>query len=98
MMLTNAMKSHRPNLCAGTLADLYRVNDLGEKRSAELLDTLVRWFTELPWNAPDRQVVQAVNKESQFGAWVLVHGYAVNHFTALINSHQVPDSLTSTKQ
>jgi hypothetical protein len=33
--------------------------------------------------------INAVNKESQFAAWVLVHGYRVNHFTALVNSHGV---------
>ena len=33
--------------------------------------------------------ITAVNKESQFAAWVLVHGYRVNHFTALVNSHGV---------
>ena len=31
---------------------------------------------------------------SQYAAWVLVHGYAVNHFTGLVNAHQV-ESLDS---
>jgi hypothetical protein len=34
--------------------------------------------------------VAALNKVSQYAAWVLVHGYNVNHFTSLINSHGVP--------
>jgi hydrogenase maturation factor len=38
-----------------------------------------------------RQDLQAVNQETQYGAWVLVHGYNVNHFTSLINSHKVPE-------
>lgn len=37
------------------------------------------------------QDVKALHKESQYGAWVLVHGYNVNHFTSLINSHNVQD-------
>ncbi len=37
------------------------------------------------------QQVEAVHKETQYGAWLLVHGYNVNHFTALINSHKVPE-------
>ena len=31
----------------------------------------------------------SLNQVSQYGAWVLVHGYNVNHFTSLINSHGV---------
>ena len=30
-----------------------------------------------------------VNAESQYAAWVLLHGYNVNHFTSLVNSHGV---------
>jgi len=33
--------------------------------------------------------VVALNRESQYAAWVLVHGYNVNHFTSLVNSHGV---------
>jgi hypothetical protein len=38
-----------------------------------------------PWYPPKRSVVEAVNAASQYGAWVLLHGYAVNHFTGYIN-------------
>ena len=34
----------------------------------------------------------ALERESQFGAWVLLHGHAVNHFTAAVHAHGV-DSL-----
>lgn len=40
-----------------------------------------------PWPAPQKKDVLAVEKESQFGAWVLVHGHAVNHFTASVDAH-----------
>jgi hypothetical protein len=40
-----------------------------------------------PWPAPQRKDLLAVEKESQFGAWVLVHGHAVNHFTASVDAH-----------
>ncbi|MEO1401697.1 MAG: DUF1338 domain-containing protein [Cyanobacteria bacterium J06635_1] len=42
-----------------------------------------------PWVPPNRTVVEAVNAVSQYGAWVLLYGYAVNHFTACINRQQV---------
>ena len=43
-----------------------------------------------PWTPPSQSELQAVKQESQYAAWVLIHGYNVNHFTALINSHDVP--------
>ena len=46
-------------------------------------------FHDTPWDPPEAVDVRALNEHSQYGAWVLVHGYAVNHFTALVNSHQV---------
>ncbi|MBE9053013.1 DUF1338 domain-containing protein [Nostocales cyanobacterium LEGE 11386] len=47
---------------------------------------LQKVFTR-PWQPPQRSVVEAVNQVSQYGAWVLLHGYAVNHFTGYVN-HQ----------
>src|SRR6185295_9932850 len=43
----------------------------------------------LPWILAAKEDVAALNKTSQYAAWVLVHGYNVNHFTSLINSHGV---------
>jgi len=34
---------------------------------------------------PRRDDLLALNEESQYAAWVLVHGHAVNHFTALVD-------------
>lgn len=58
-----------------------------------LVDSIVRYFEELPWDIPRRDDVELLNRVSQYAAWVLVHGYNVNHFTSLINSHGV-DSLS----
>lgn len=71
----------------GTGAETSGVDD---RRRAGLLDRLVREFHELPWNLPERADVERANRESQYAAWVLLHGYNVNHFTALINSQGVP--------
>jgi hypothetical protein len=70
---------------AGTLA-----GTVDDRRRSALLDRLVREFHELPWNLPERSDVERANRESQYAAWVLLHGYNVNHFTALINSQGVP--------
>jgi hypothetical protein len=43
-----------------------------------------------PWEPPKRSLVEAVNQVSQYGAWVLLHGYAVNHFTGYINRQHTP--------
>lgn len=47
-----------------------------------------------PWQPPLRSVVEEVNKVTQYGAWVLLHGYSVNHFTGYVNRQhtlQYPD-------
>lgn len=43
-----------------------------------------------PWSPPTRSIVESVNAASQYGAWILLHGYAVNHFTGYINRQQTP--------
>ncbi len=45
----------------------------------------LRHFSALPWPLPRRKDVLALNEESQFGAWVLLNGYDVNHFTAAVD-------------
>ncbi|MEL7083802.1 MAG: DUF1338 domain-containing protein [Cyanobacteria bacterium J06597_1] len=52
----------------------------------QLVDRLQTVFTR-PWNPPLHSVVNGVNEVSQYGAWVLLHGYAVNHFTGYVNAH-----------
>ncbi|WP_017653981.1 DUF1338 domain-containing protein [Fortiea contorta] len=47
-----------------------------------------------PWKPPQLSVIQQVNQVTQYGAWVLLHGYAVNHFTGYVNrqnTSQYPD-------
>jgi hypothetical protein len=84
-IVARALAGHRPPLADATLAALRRIDGA----NAGLLDELVRLFHDRPWSPPERADVEALNAESQYGAWVLLHGYAVNHFTALVNSHGV---------
>jgi hypothetical protein len=88
--ILRTIRTHRDALPDETLAAIYGANNLTAANRAKLLARLVRWFHDLPWDLPTAKDVAAVNEVSQFAAWVLVHGYNVNHFTALINSQGVP--------
>lgn len=56
---------------------------------AAVLERLVAVFRR-PWDPPAWSDVQSMNEHSQYGAWTMLHGYRVNHFTSLVNSHGVP--------
>jgi hypothetical protein len=51
-----------------------------------LLPQLANIF-QRPWSPPLQSAVERVNSVSQYGAWVMLHGYAVNHFTGYVNRH-----------
>ena len=55
----------------------------------EIVSQLKAVFTR-PWEPPKRSIVQQVNAVSEYGAWVLLHGYAVNHFTGYVNRQNTP--------
>ena len=85
--IASLVKSHRPPLAGEVLRSLGNLSP-GDP-PAGLLQTLTDWIQVLPWKLPERSAVEALNEESQYAAWVAVHGYNVNHFTSLINSHRV---------
>lgn len=86
-ILARSLQGHRAPLSESVLARLLHVNSATQ---AELLETVTSVFHDLPWDVPEQADVAALNAESQFGAWTLVHGYNVNHYTALINSQGAP--------
>lgn len=88
-ILLRSLHSHRLPVSDETLAKIADVESMGAAERQTLLERLVREFHELPWSLPEKSDVLAVNRVSQFAAWVLLHGYNVNHFTSLINSHDV---------
>jgi len=88
-VIAKALKSHRPAIGVEALAALAAL-DKNNQSGAELMPQVVSQFHDLPWILPPREDVEKLNKTSQYAAWVLVHGYNVNHFTSLINSHGVP--------
>jgi hypothetical protein len=72
------------------LALLAQGKTLDPKSAEALAANLARFFAR-PWNPPLRRMVEDVNKESQYAAWTLLHGNAVNHFTAYINEQKVKE-------
>jgi hypothetical protein len=76
-----------------------KLNALGDNASGNIatqtiptdlqivLNQLVNIFNR-PWPSPKRSVLEAINAVSQYGAWVMLHGYSVNHFTGYVNRHQ----------
>ena len=87
-LIESAVADHRPALPLQTLVELSEL-DRDASRATVLQAELVRYFHELPWPPPPKEAVVQVNAESQYAAWVLLHGYNVNHFTSLVNSHGV---------
>lgn len=61
-----------------------------EENDGIIAERLQKVFTR-PWLTPRRSVVEEVSQATQYGAWVLLHGYAVNHFTGYVNRHQTPE-------
>src|SRR5262245_44273791 len=88
-LIEKAVRSQRPAIEVDTLAALTNL-DKDNRSFAELMTQITSQFHDLPWLLPAREDVEKLNKVSQYAAWVLVHGYNVNHFTSLINSHGVP--------
>jgi Domain of unknown function (DUF1338) len=88
VIIHRSVRSHRPNVSEEVLATLHNL-DRDPSAGQELLPEVVGQFHGLPWLLPRREDVAALNSVSQYAAWVLVHGYNVNHFTSLINSHGV---------
>lgn len=82
--------AHREPVDSDTLASLASLKHGDVEAADTLMERVVSCFHQLPWDPPTKSDLMVVNELSQYAAWVLVHGYNVNHFTALINSHGVP--------
>ncbi len=89
--IASLISTHRPPISLDVLARLSRLKEAEASQPPEenMLERVLQEFHVLPWNLPEQSQVEAVNRESQYAAWVLVHGYNVNHFTSLINSQGV---------
>ncbi|QDU63549.1 hypothetical protein Pan216_44290 [Planctomycetes bacterium Pan216] len=85
-------------LPTGFFARVWDLDQSKEESPTRLAKRTHRYIGSLPWSPPRKKDVIAVNEVSQFAAWVMVHGFQVNHFTALVNSHGVAsiDSIDKT--
>ncbi len=90
-LILKTVRSHRLPISEESLTKIYHCDQLGDSERVPLLARVTREFHELPWNLPEKSDIIAVNATSQYAAWVLAHGYNVNHFTSLINSHGVAE-------
>lgn len=88
-IVAKTLANHPDPFADEDLTDLSNGSDPTDTHRQALLDSARRWFSQPRWPMPKMSDITAVNRESQFAAWVLVHGYRVNHFTALVNSHGV---------
>jgi hypothetical protein len=88
-IVEKSLKTHRPAPSDAALAELGRLEKLSTAAKKSLSTEILDFFARLPWELPEKADVEALEKESQFGAWVLVNGYDVNHFTASVDSHGV---------
>jgi hypothetical protein len=91
-IVEQTLVNHRPALRAELLATLASLDSAPVESTDGLLSEVIEYFHTLPWQPPQKHDVIEINKTSQYAAWTLVHGYNVNHFTSLVNSHGV-DSL-----
>lgn len=89
-IIEQTLVDHRPALHGDVLAALAELDNSSAADMTALQTEVVNYFHTLPWQPPQKSDVTELNKVSQYGAWTLVHGYNVNHFTSLVNSHGVP--------
>ena len=77
-----------PGLTDEDLANLSDLPGLGGRKRDKLLR---RWAAQFSrrWPAPKKSDALALERASQFGAWVLLHGHTVNHCTAAVHSQAV---------
>jgi hypothetical protein len=81
--------NQRPAIDEQILRELNAWHQVTDLRRTQLMKAVLQQFQELPWPLPEKQDVEQLNRVSQYAAWVLVHGYHVNHFTSLVNSHGI---------
>lgn len=95
-IIEQTLSTHRRPIPTSLLGDVAADDPDSDSLAGAALDFGIDMFVDhierLPWSLPNKDAVEVLNRESQYAAWVLVHGYNVNHFTSLVNSHGV-DSL-----
>jgi len=84
------LRHDRPAHSLATAGEVVRAFVRGEGDVLSAANRILSAFTR-PWDPPLRSTVLRLNEVSQYAAWTLLHGNAVNHCTALINTQSVLD-------
>jgi len=50
------------------------------------------------WNKPSFDIYQKLRAESEYGAWLYIHGFRANHFTVSINALRKYDTIEKVNQ
>ena len=50
------------------------------------------------WSKPSYEIYQRLREESEYGAWLYVHGFRVNHFTVSINALEKYETIEKVNQ
>ena len=89
-IIEKAVRSHRPAIASEHAGGAARTWTRTPRRPRSCCRRLSPSFTTCRGFCRRRKMWRRSTRSSQYAAWVLVHGYNVNHFTSLINSHGVP--------
>jgi len=97
-LIVDALPEPTAQLIAGTVRESSLalqpveswINSVSTESEAEQVAGQLQTLFTRPWAPPWHSVVEAVNRVTQYGAWVLLHGYAVNHFTGYVNGQNTP--------
>ncbi|BAY40252.1 hypothetical protein NIES2111_46350 [Nostoc sp. NIES-2111] len=94
-LIVDELPKHIVELISQTVATIPEdftstIIDFSPQESDKVIAQKLQKVFTRPWLTPRRSVVEEVNQATQYGAWVLLHGYAVNHFTGYVNRHQTP--------
>lgn len=93
LLIEEAVEATQDPLSAQDLAHLGELRQgkmIDAKQAETLIQHLVAFFVR-PWAPPKREGLIEINQASQYAAWTLLHGNAVNHFTAYINEQNIAD-------
>ncbi|MCB0805375.1 MAG: DUF1338 domain-containing protein [Bacteroidales bacterium] len=66
-----------------------------DKIPQSLLDSEKLVYSGNSWGTPSYEVFEKLREESEYAAWVYVHGYRANHFTVSVNELEKFNSIQS---
>ncbi len=89
-LLARYLHVHPSPIGEDVLSGLKEPPRAGTSRNKLLIRTL-QVFQRLPWPVPQKKDVLALDRETQYGAWTLVNGYGVNHFTGAVDTEGPAD-------